>query len=146
MNPQSLIRHMQSNYIQCIASGGQPPNYKFYFYGQKAGAAAFYLVECIVNTASAKAQLKIKAEDGTTAEAFSTLFQSVLSQFGHSWSWAFSVSVMHLPPAFLALHNISAIHYFKLQAKPSGTSFYQKLGAGEICRSPPSVMQVPSDH
>ncbi|XP_037405960.1 beta-adaptin-like protein A [Triticum dicoccoides] len=84
MNPQSLIRHMQSNYIQCIASGGQPPNYKFYFYGQKAGAAAFYLVECIVNTASAKAQLKIKAEDGTTAEAFSTLFQSVLSQFGHS--------------------------------------------------------------
>ncbi|KAM3331191.1 hypothetical protein ACQJBY_027302 [Aegilops geniculata] len=84
MNPQSLIRHMQSTYIQCIASGGQPPNYKFYFYGQKAGAAAFYLVECIVNTASAKAQLKIKAEDGTTAEAFSTLFQSVLSQFGHS--------------------------------------------------------------
>ncbi|KAM3350072.1 hypothetical protein ACQJBY_022712 [Aegilops geniculata] len=84
MNPQSLIRHMQSNYIQCIASGGQPPNYKFYFYGQKAGAAAFYLVECIVNTASAKAQLKIKAEDGTTAEAFSTLFQSVLSQFGLS--------------------------------------------------------------
>ncbi|KAI4999256.1 hypothetical protein ZWY2020_003845 [Hordeum vulgare] len=84
MNPQSLIRHMQSNYIQCIASGGQPPNYKFYFYGQKAGAAAVYLVECIVNTASAKAQLKIKVEDGTTADAFSTLFQSVLSQFGRS--------------------------------------------------------------
>jgi hypothetical protein len=32
MNPQSLIRHMQSNYIQCIASGGQPPNYKFFLY------------------------------------------------------------------------------------------------------------------
>ncbi|WVZ69593.1 hypothetical protein U9M48_018359 [Paspalum notatum var. saurae] len=84
MNPQSLIRHMQSNYIQCIASGGQPPNYKFFFYAQKDGATAFFLVECIVNTASAKAQLKIKADDGTAAEAFSTLFQSALSQFGLS--------------------------------------------------------------
>uniref|UniRef100_A0A0E0C4X0 Beta-adaptin-like protein n=1 Tax=Oryza meridionalis TaxID=40149 RepID=A0A0E0C4X0_9ORYZ len=72
MNPQSLIRHMQNNYIQCIASGGQPPNYKFFFYAQKDGAAAFFLVECIVNTASAKAQIKVKADDGTAAEAFST--------------------------------------------------------------------------
>ncbi|OEL17302.1 Beta-adaptin-like protein A [Dichanthelium oligosanthes] len=84
MNPQSLIRHMQSNYIQCIASGGQPPNYKFFFYAQKDGATAFFLVECIVNTASATAQLKIKADDGTAAEAFSTLFQSALSNFGLS--------------------------------------------------------------
>ncbi|AQK96807.1 Adaptin region family protein [Zea mays] len=84
MNPQSLIRHMQSNHIQCIASGGQPPNYKFFFYAQKDGAAAFFLVECIVNTASAKAQLKIKADDGTAAEAFSSLFQSALSKFGLS--------------------------------------------------------------
>ncbi|KAF6997612.1 hypothetical protein CFC21_013821 [Triticum aestivum] len=119
MNHQSLIRHMQNNYIQCVASGGQPPNHKFFFYGQKAGAAAFYslrsellvtkmdvsttkihldtfisrtsnserreyLVECIVNPASSKAQLKIKADDGATAEAFSTLFQSVLSEFGLS--------------------------------------------------------------
>ncbi|CAL4962546.1 unnamed protein product [Urochloa decumbens] len=84
MNPQSLIRHMQSNYIQCIASGGQPPNYKFFFYAQKDGATAFFLVECIVNTASAKAQLKIKADDGTAAETFSTLFQSALSKFGLS--------------------------------------------------------------
>ncbi|RCV26293.1 hypothetical protein SEVIR_5G240600v4 [Setaria viridis] len=84
MNPQSLIRHMQSNHIQCIASGGQPPNYKFFFYAQKDGATAFFLVECIVNTASAKAQLKIKADDGTAAEAFSTLFQSALSKFGLS--------------------------------------------------------------
>ncbi|XP_006644391.1 beta-adaptin-like protein A [Oryza brachyantha] len=84
MNPQLLIRHMQSNYIQCIASGGQPPNYKFFFYAQKDGATAFFLVECIVNTASAKAQIKIKADDGTAAEAFSTLFQSALSKFGLS--------------------------------------------------------------
>ncbi|KAK3164826.1 hypothetical protein QOZ80_1AG0025300 [Eleusine coracana subsp. coracana] len=84
MNPQSLIRHMQGNYIQCIASGGQPPNYKFFFYAQKDGVTAFFLVECIINTASAKAQLKIKADDGTAAEAFSTLFQSAMSKFGLS--------------------------------------------------------------
>lgn len=95
MNPQSLIRHMQSNHIQCIASGGQPPNYKFFFYAQKDGATLFFLVECIVNTASAKAQLKIKADDGTAAEAFSTLFQSALSKFGLSWSWAFSFLAIH---------------------------------------------------
>ncbi|KAM3412821.1 hypothetical protein ACQJBY_004159 [Aegilops geniculata] len=84
MNHQLLIRHMQNNYIQCVASGGQPPNRKFFFYGQKAGAADFYLVDCTVNTASPKAQLKIKADDGATAEAFSTLFRSVLSEFGLS--------------------------------------------------------------
>ncbi|KAG8056129.1 hypothetical protein GUJ93_ZPchr0001g31893 [Zizania palustris] len=84
MNPQSLIRHMQSNYIQCIASGGQPPNYKFFFYAQKDGATVFFLVECIINTASAKAHVKIKADDGTTADTFSALFQSALSKFGLS--------------------------------------------------------------
>ncbi|KAM3300194.1 hypothetical protein ACQJBY_041298 [Aegilops geniculata] len=84
MNHQSLIHHMQNNYIQCIASGSRPPNHKFFFYGQKAGADAFYLVECNVNPASSKAQLKIKADDGTTAEDFSTLFQSVLSECGLS--------------------------------------------------------------
>ncbi|KAL5227652.1 hypothetical protein ABZP36_015917 [Zizania latifolia] len=84
MNPQSLIRHMQSNFIQCIASGGQPPNYKFFFYAQKDGATVFFLVECIINTASAKAQVKIKADDGTAADAFSALFQSALSKFGLS--------------------------------------------------------------
>ncbi|TVU35861.1 hypothetical protein EJB05_17768 [Eragrostis curvula] len=83
MNPQSLVRHMQSCSIQCIASGGQPPNYKFFFYAQKDGDTAFFLVECIINTASAKAQLKLKADDGTASEAFSTLFQSALSKFGH---------------------------------------------------------------
>uniref|UniRef100_A0A452ZXG7 Beta-adaptin appendage C-terminal subdomain domain-containing protein n=1 Tax=Aegilops tauschii subsp. strangulata TaxID=200361 RepID=A0A452ZXG7_AEGTS len=45
---------------------------------------AFYLVECNVNPASSKAQLKIKADHGTTAEDFSTLFQSVLSECGLS--------------------------------------------------------------
>jgi hypothetical protein len=50
MNPQSLIRHMQSNYIQCITSGGQPPTYKFLFYAQKDGATAFFSLLNVLST------------------------------------------------------------------------------------------------
>ncbi|XP_073007246.1 beta-adaptin-like protein A [Typha latifolia] len=79
--PQALIRHMQGNSIQCIASGGRPPNYKFFFFAQKDGASVFFLVECIINTSSAMAQIKIKADDGSISEAFYALFQSALSKF-----------------------------------------------------------------
>lgn len=80
--PQALLRHMQGNSIQCIASGGQSPNFKFFFFAQKAEESSHYLVECIINTSSAKAQLKIKADDQSTAQVFSDIFQSALSKFG----------------------------------------------------------------
>ncbi|XWS70343.1 hypothetical protein CRYUN_Cryun03dG0039900 [Craigia yunnanensis] len=80
--PQTLLRHMQSHSIHCIASGGQSPNFKFFFFAQKAEESSNYLVECIINTSSAKAQIKIKADDRSTSQAFSTLFQSALSNFG----------------------------------------------------------------
>ncbi|URD76701.1 hypothetical protein MUK42_35579 [Musa troglodytarum] len=81
--PQALIRHMQTSSIQCIASGGQSPNFKFFFFAQKLdGPPSFFLVECLVNTSSAKAQVKIKADDATASEVFFGLFQSALSKFG----------------------------------------------------------------
>ncbi|XP_042387028.1 beta-adaptin-like protein A [Zingiber officinale] len=81
--PQALIRHMQANSIHCIASGGQSPNFKFFLFAQKDdGSASFFLVECIVNTSSAKAQVKVKADDASASEAFFALFQSALSKFG----------------------------------------------------------------
>ncbi|CAI9093465.1 OLC1v1028968C1 [Oldenlandia corymbosa var. corymbosa] len=80
--PQTLLRYLQGQSIHCIASGGQAPNFKFFFYAQKANESSNYLVECIINSSSCKAQFKIKAEDPSTAEAFSTLFQSALSKFG----------------------------------------------------------------
>ncbi|KAJ4959242.1 hypothetical protein NE237_026353 [Protea cynaroides] len=84
MTPQVLLRHMQGHSIHCIASGGQPPNFKFFFYAQKAEEpVAFYLVECLINTSSAKAQIEIKAEDQSTIHAFSVVFQSALSTFGY---------------------------------------------------------------
>ncbi|GMI83874.1 Adaptor protein complex protein 4B [Hibiscus trionum] len=80
--PQALLRHMQSHSIHCIASGGQSPNFKFFFFAQKYEEPSNYLVECIINTSSAKAQVKIKADDQSTSQAFSTLFESALSKFG----------------------------------------------------------------
>ncbi|PKU68405.1 beta-adaptin-like protein A [Dendrobium catenatum] len=77
--PQALHRHMQGHSIQCIASGGQPPSLKFFFFAQKEGETSpFFLVECLINTSSAKAQINIKAEDPTLSEPFSTLFRSAL--------------------------------------------------------------------
>lgn len=81
MAPQALPRHMQSHSIHCIASGGQPPNLKFFFFAQKAEEPSSFLVECIINTSSGKAQTKFKAEDQSTSQEFSDLFQSALSKF-----------------------------------------------------------------
>nr|GLL38109.1 beta-adaptin-like protein A isoform X2 [Ipomoea trifida] len=81
---QALIRHMQANSINCIASGGQAPNFKFFFFAQNANDECTYLVECITNSASCKAQVKIKADDQSTSQAFLELFQSTLSKFGLS--------------------------------------------------------------
>ncbi|MQL75158.1 hypothetical protein Taro_007510 [Colocasia esculenta] len=81
--PQALLRHMQGQSVQCIASGGQPPNFKFFFFAQKADEpSSFFLVECLINSSSAKVQVKIKADDGGASDAFWTLFKSALSKFG----------------------------------------------------------------
>ncbi|KAK1284825.1 Beta-adaptin-like protein A [Acorus calamus] len=84
VTPQALIKHMQSHSIQCIASG-QAPNFKFFFFAQRAdGSAGFFLVECIIITSSAKAQIKVKADDESVSQDFSALFQSALLEFGAS--------------------------------------------------------------
>lgn len=75
---------MQGHSIHCIASGGQSPNFKFFFFAQKAEESSNFLVECVINTSSAKAQIKIKADDQGTSQAFSDIFQSALSKFNVS--------------------------------------------------------------
>ncbi|KAK2986463.1 hypothetical protein RJ640_029696, partial [Escallonia rubra] len=79
--PQALLRHMQGHFIHCIASGGQAPNFKFFFFAQKAEESSTFLVECIINSSSCKVQIKIKADDQGTSHAFVALFQSALSSF-----------------------------------------------------------------
>ncbi|KAI3992550.1 hypothetical protein MKX01_022641 [Papaver californicum] len=84
-SPQVLLQHMQAHSVHCIASGGQAPNFKFFFYAQKAEeSTTFFLVECVINTSTSKAQMKLKANDQSLSEAFSTLFQSALAKFGMS--------------------------------------------------------------
>ncbi|GAB2275663.1 hypothetical protein Dimus_010419 [Dionaea muscipula] len=80
--PQSLLRYMQGHSIQCIASGGQTPNFKYFFFAQRAEEKSLFLVECIINTSSRKAQIKIKADEQSTSQAFWDLFHSALSKFG----------------------------------------------------------------
>ncbi|KAF3510272.1 hypothetical protein F2Q69_00000450 [Brassica cretica] len=80
--PQSLIKHMQSHSIHCIASGGQSPNFKFFFFAQKEAEPLDYLTECIINSSSAKAQIKVKADEQSTSQAFATIFETALSKFG----------------------------------------------------------------
>lgn len=81
--PQVLLRHMQTHSVHCIASGGKAPNFKFFFYAQNAEEASNFLVECIINTSSSKAQIKIKADDQSSSLAFLDVFQSALSEFGN---------------------------------------------------------------
>ncbi|CAK9325617.1 unnamed protein product [Citrullus colocynthis] len=81
-SPQVLLRHMQKHSIHSIASGGQAPNFKIFFFAQKQEEPSNFLVECIINTASAKAQVKFKADDQSATQAFSSLFQSALANFG----------------------------------------------------------------
>ncbi|XP_071692522.1 beta-adaptin-like protein A [Rutidosis leptorrhynchoides] len=80
--PQALVRHMQVHYINCIASGGQAPNFKFFFFAQKSDEPSNFLVECIINSSTCKAQIKVKADDQSASQDFSALFQSALSKFG----------------------------------------------------------------
>ena len=80
--PQALLRHMQGHSIHCIASGGQAPNFKYFFFAQKAEDMSTFLVECIINTSSCKAQIKIKADDQSASQAFLDMFRSALSEFG----------------------------------------------------------------
>lgn len=83
--PHPLLRHMQSLQIQCIASGGQSPTFKFFFFAQKSGSPAgtgYFLVECIVNISSRSCTAKYKADDSTSCKDFAEIFHSALLKFG----------------------------------------------------------------
>eukprot|EP00271_Cylindrocystis_brebissonii_P008450 TRINITY_DN22760_c0_g1_i1.p1 TRINITY_DN22760_c0_g1~~TRINITY_DN22760_c0_g1_i1.p1 ORF type:complete len:662 (-),score=187.19 TRINITY_DN22760_c0_g1_i1:319-2133(-) len=85
--PPPLLRHMASHSIQCMASGGASPNFKFFFYAQQAAEmtgrpAPFILVELLINTGTASANAKVKAEDAAQVPAFVAAFKQALASFG----------------------------------------------------------------
>lgn len=82
--PIPLREHMASHQIQCMASGGSAPNFKFFFHAQRDGAAAnsgVFLVEMMVNTALATANVKIKSDEGDLAPLFVEAFKRGLATF-----------------------------------------------------------------
>ncbi|CAI7830066.1 unnamed protein product [Closterium sp. NIES-54] len=70
---------MAHSNIQCMASGGQRPAFRFFFYAQKADAApgGMFLVELQVNTSAATASGKVKGAAGA-ADEFVALFRSAV--------------------------------------------------------------------
>lgn len=83
--PQPLLRHMQAQSIHCIASGGQSPNFKFFFFAQKSSSPAgsgYFLVECIVNNTSKRCTANYKTDESNLTESFADVFQSALLKFG----------------------------------------------------------------
>lgn len=83
--PQPLLRHMQAQSIHCIASGGQAPNFKFFFFAQKSNASAgvgYFLVECIINVTAKKCTANYKTEESDLLENFANIFQLAIFKFG----------------------------------------------------------------
>lgn len=66
-----------------MASGGQPPNFRFYFHAQQAAADARFLVEMLVNSAAGTAAVTVKSDaGGQAASSFSQILRSALSSAG----------------------------------------------------------------
>ncbi|KAM7493242.1 hypothetical protein LguiB_027851 [Lonicera macranthoides] len=84
INPQALVQHMQGHSVHLIASGGQAPNFKFFFFAQNAEDSSIFLIECVINSSTCKAHLKIKADDQSSSQYFLALFESALSSFSVS--------------------------------------------------------------
>lgn len=78
---------MQAHSVECMASGGQAPKFKFFFFAQVADSppsTGFFLVEFVVNTSSGISQAKVKADNADLVPAFGDLFVSTLRKFGSS--------------------------------------------------------------
>lgn len=85
--PAPLLAHMAHKGIQCMASGGQAPTFRFFFYAHKADVAApggAFLVELQVNTSVGTAVGKIKAEEAVAlyTEELLEVFRRALLSFG----------------------------------------------------------------
>lgn len=71
-NHRDFCEHVAQAYLLTMASGGQGGVYKYYFYGQTAGAArSTVLVEMVVEAASGQTSCVLKAD---TASALKPQF------------------------------------------------------------------------
>ncbi|GIL71417.1 hypothetical protein Vretimale_2716 [Volvox reticuliferus] len=81
-NHRDFTQHMTQAYIHTIASGGQAPSFRYYFYGQNAGpSAALYLVELLLRSDSGNMQVTMKTGDTSSLPAFMELWNACLTGF-----------------------------------------------------------------
>ncbi|GBF87867.1 beta-adaptin A [Raphidocelis subcapitata] len=73
--------HVAQGNIHTMACGGQPPAYKYYFYGQDAGSGALVLVEMVVATGPRQASFTLKSEDPALLAPFLEIWTSCLAGF-----------------------------------------------------------------
>mmetsp|Transcript_32786 Transcript_32786/g.83214 ORF Transcript_32786/g.83214 Transcript_32786/m.83214 type:complete len:924 (-) Transcript_32786:319-3090(-) len=78
---KDFTAHVAQAYIQTIASGGQQPTYKYYFYGQQSGSNSLLLVELVVRTDTRIASLTVKAEETALVPQFVELWGACFMGF-----------------------------------------------------------------
>lgn len=78
---RDFTQHMAQAYIMTIASGGQPPMYRYYFYAQTTHGSLLFLVEMVVQTATRQANVTIKADDEGLLPQFVDLWSNCLAGF-----------------------------------------------------------------
>ncbi|GLC44199.1 hypothetical protein PLESTB_000752500 [Pleodorina starrii] len=81
-NHRDFTQHMTQAYIHTIASGGQAPSFRYYFYGQNAGpSGALYLVELLLRSDSGNMTVTVKTGDTSALPAFLELWNACLTGF-----------------------------------------------------------------
>ncbi|KAG2490400.1 hypothetical protein HYH03_011200 [Edaphochlamys debaryana] len=88
-NHRDFTQHMTQAYIHTIASGGQAPNYRYYFYGQAAGPSPspLFLVEVLLRAdpsgggSGGSLATTVKATDPAQLPAFLEIWGNCLTGF-----------------------------------------------------------------
>ena len=83
--PRPLISHLAAEGVQCIASGGNFPAYKYFVYAHLQGGAArapsLALMELTVDCSANAASGTVKTEDGALAEPARQVVEAALARF-----------------------------------------------------------------
>eukprot|EP00210_Caulerpa_lentillifera_P003030 g2892.t1 len=79
-NHEDFCLHMKNHSFHKIASGGDPQNYKYFFYAQPVGeASGWYLVEVVVFVASLNSTINVKTDLSSVDELVQKLKDAIKS-------------------------------------------------------------------
>lgn len=78
---KEFSQHMMQGYINTMASGGQPPQFKYYFFATTADGSGEFLVEMIVATSSGQTSVTVKSNVPQLVNQFVELWVNLLVGF-----------------------------------------------------------------